>query len=471
MKDLSIESFDSYYATLEQTAKGLENLLELHAMALESFHDHKTYDTFKFAVESTMDSLYGDENQYTYSAEGLWESIKDGFTRLKNAIIAFFKWIAGFFTSLWEKLTGKAKVVETVAETPPAIVQTTDNKSKEMQDEVDKFMKEAMDLMHSDEFKKMYEDIFNNQGDQPATESLELSFPSLESINIKQAISNAKQNKASPEEVKVLKAVLSAVRVNKLSPVAAAIFAPDNKMPGVGNVAVRYDNVKRFLSKLGESPDMNALGNYLKLTGKAIQWLRSGNDRSAMNNGEKFLAKALMADLVDPPKLIGTEGNAKLYRVSRNGLEYTIRMDVNDETNSFRKLDSLRMIYGSMKVPAKHFYLDIGKSDSFSQCVQFAKLLKASRFHEKMKAKSDQLKAMSRDSENNIKMIEQVINSGKGNEQFNADAQKGIEYLRSNLTVIQSAFKVLQLDMELYNGLVEAVGVHGNIMRTLAKSV
>lgn len=463
----SFEKTEKMYQDIDNAMVGLEHLLELHELAKSPSHDMQTFNTFKFSVESVMDKLHGSDASayYTYSAEGIWDTIVEGFQKVKAAIIAFFKMIYEAAKGFLGRIFGVGDTLEKVAE-----IKVTPEEDKAIQTAAEQIDIIAEHFGTPEEIAAIWGNLDELKGDD-SNESLKPSLESIANIDVGQLMKRvkARDNTLTNEELRIAVAIRRIMSMNHLNPLAAAFFAEDTKVEKVGMVNVNYDKVVRFFNNIGHAPDVDALNVYLKQTNLAIQYLKSGNEKAAMNNADKTVAKALLMDVVDTPTVVKEDSASKVYRIGRNGVEYNIRLDISPETNAFRSISSLRLTFGHTGLSDTDFHMNLKGSDSLSKCVSFAKEVTRHDFKGQAKRKYEELQTLKKVSEENIKAIEAVMNNSE-DEKFNAHARKGIQYLRSNLTVIQAAFRILQMDQELVMGVGSAVNTHGKIMTTLLRS-
>lgn len=463
----SFEKTEKMYQDIDNAMVGLEHLLELHELAKSPSHDMQTFNTFKFSVESVMDKLHGGDASayYTYSAEGIWDTIVEGFEKIKAAIIAFFKMIYDAAKGFLGRIFGVGDTLEKVAEIK--VTPEEDAKIKAAAEQID-IVSEHFGT--PEEIAAAWSNLDELKGDV-SNESLTPSLESIANIDVGQLMKRvkARDNTLTNEELRIAVAIRRIMNMNHLNPLAAAFFADDAKAESIGMVNVNYDKVVRFFNNIGHAPDVDALNVYLKQTNRAIQYLKSGNEKAAMNNADKTVAKALLMDVVDTPTVVKEDSASKVYRIGRNGVEYNIRLDISPETNAFRSISSLRLTFGHTGLSNTDFHMNLKASDSLSKCVNFAKEVTRHDFKGNAKRKYEELQTLKKASEENIKAIEAVMSNSE-DEKFNAHARKGIQYLRSNLTVIQAAFRILQMDQELVMGVGSAVNTHGKIMTTLLSS-
>lgn len=464
----SFEQTEKMYRDIDNAMVGLEHLLELHELAKSPSHDMQTFNTFKFSVESVMDKLHGGDASayYTYSAEGIWDTIVEGFKKIKAAIIAFFKMIYDAAKGFLGRIFGVGDTLEKVAEIK--VTPEEDEKIKAAAEQVDIV---AEHFGTPEEIQAAWGNLDDWKIIDDSNESYAPSLESIANIDVGQLMKRvkARDNTLTNEELRIAVAIRRIMSMNHLNPLAAAFFAEDVSVEKKGAVNVNYDKVVRFFNNIGHAPDVDALNVYLKQTNRAIQYLKSGNEKAAMNNADKTVAKALLMDVVDTPTVVKEDSASKVYRIGRNGVEYNIRLDISPETNAFRSVSSLRLTFGHTGLSNTDFHMNLKGSDSLSKCVSFAKEVTRHDFKGQAKRKYEELQSLKKASEDNIKAIEAVMNNSE-DEKFNTHARKGIQYLRSNLTVIQAAFRILQMDQELVMGVGSAVNTHGKIMTTLLRS-
>lgn len=499
------EQFETITAGLDT----LENILVLRGIADKGCQTPQEFASLKLGVETMTERVYG-EAKPMYAMESISEMFKNAYEAVANAIIKFFEWLKEKFKSFAAWFNSLFSTVDKIADiqVDPKVEAELKEKAADIDAAMDdlkdpakvaklaKAVEEAEKKINKSQSKddkdngsnvikgrrgKVVKD-FKDLGDllDPATESLEAyrTFigteaytEALESL-LMSADAIKRVQSGSPDvtiqEIRTVKAMLQVAKINRITARQAALFldSPDK----LGKCTVNYKAVEPYFADFAVAPDLNSLRKYMSVTKKAIEWIESDNDIAAMAQGERYVKDTLVQGLGGKILHKGHE-DANFYDVKYNGLHLRVKLTHDITTKALIGVDAITTVFGHLDGSDKNreYYIDMKTSSTLSEAKAFANSVRSSGYVTRMNQQLRELAGMYKAMQEILKSVKKEAEElDKGGDVPARATQRGISYVRSNLFLINGAYRILTLQSQMANDIINTLGVHGRMISILA---